>query len=142
MRRYRSLLSKTGLKYFHSSQNAGGNRYGAHSMIARNPLSWNTRWNGLAGVVCAAGIASSVPSFLSLMLNSASTLCASMPPYGFFQQRRTCSLNNAPHVAELSAALPLTRPSAALEFSVSPAAAFRDGSRLSSNAATVSYTHL
>jgi len=65
-------------------------------MIARNPLSWNTRWKGLAGVVCAAGIASSVPSFFSLMLNSASTLCASMPPYGFFQQRRTCSLSSSP----------------------------------------------
>src|ERR1700736_1853041 len=109
-------------------------------MMARNPLSWKTRWNGLPGAVCAAGIASSVPSFLSLMLNSASTLVASMPPYGFFQQRSTCDLNIAPQVAELSAALPWARPSAALEFSVSPVTACRLGSRLSSKAAILDWS--
>src|SRR5580704_11347750 len=76
------------------------------------------------------------------MLNSASTRSASASPNGFFQQRRTCSLNIAPQVAELSAALPLASPSAALEFSVSPVTACRDGSRLSTSAAMVSLLNL
>src|SRR5271154_7097196 len=76
------------------------------------------------------------------MLNSASTRSASASPNGFFQQRKTCSLNIVPQVAELSAALPWASPSAALEFRVSPVTACRDGSRLSTSAAMVSVLNL
>src|SRR4029079_10529605 len=59
----------------------------------------------------------------------------------FFQQRSTCCLNIAPQVAELSADLPWARPSAALEFSVSPVTAWREGSRLSSRAAIFDWSN-
>src|SRR5437016_4854020 len=86
-------------------------------------------------------MASSEPSFLSLMSNWASILCESIPASGFFQQRLTWSLNIAPQVAELSAALPLARPSAALELSMSPVTAARVGSRLSSRAAIFDWSN-
>src|SRR6185437_3374503 len=85
--------------------------------------------------VSAIGWLSSEPSRLSLISNTISGFWLSMPPYGFFQQRSTCSLNIEPQVAELSAALPWASPSAALELSVSPVSAARVGSRLSSRAA-------
>ena len=71
----------------------------------------------------------------SWMLKAASGLLRFDAAIGLLPAALDLRLNIEPQVAELSAALPLARPSAALEFSVSPVTACRVGSRLSSSAA-------
>src|SRR6266404_885200 len=92
--------------------------------------------SGLVPLLSTTGGAASLPSRLSLILTSTTSSCGSLAPAGTVQSCASRARNASSSLSDSCAAAPFDKPSEGALLSVSPAAASRVESRLSSNAAT------
>src|SRR5215469_9355816 len=92
--------------------------------------------SGLFPLVSTTGGAASLPSRLSLILTSTTSSCGSLAPAGTVHSCANRARNASSSLSDSCAAAPFDKPSEGALLSVSPAAASRVESRLSSNAAT------
>src|SRR5215470_6931163 len=92
--------------------------------------------SGLFPLVSTTGGAANLPSRLSLTLTSTTSSCGSLAPAGTVHSCASRARNASSSLSDSCAAAPFDKPSEGALLSVSPAAASRVESRLSSNAAT------
>src|SRR5215467_2709403 len=92
--------------------------------------------SGLVPLLSTTGGAASLPSRLSLILTSTTSSCGSLAPAGTVHSCASRARNASNSLSDSCAAAPFDKPSEGALLSVSPAAASRVESRLSSNAAT------
>src|SRR5215467_1953293 len=92
--------------------------------------------SGLVPLLSTTGGAASLPSRLSLILTSTTSSCGSLAPAGTVHSCASRARNASSSLSDSCAAAPFDKPSEGALLSVSPAAASRVESRLSSNAAT------
>src|SRR6266498_4268905 len=92
--------------------------------------------SGLFPLLSTIGGEASVPSGLSLILISTTSSCGSLAPAGTVHSCASRARNASSSLSDNCAAAPFDKPSEGALLSVSPAAASRVESRLSSSAAT------